>query len=281
MQNSITYLSSNLNTWVFTFGILFFFCFKSFAQTDSVVIVQITDTQFGFFEENKSFEKETELYTKAVYQINEMNPDFVVITGDFVNNSKNTSQIEEFKRITTLIDRNISVYFSPGNHDLGQSPSKEDFDFFFSNYGKGTDRFSFTHKNSAFVGINSVIIKSDKNKKEENKQFRWLKRQLHKFKRSDNIVLFTHYPFFIHDFNEKETYSNQSMEVRNKYFKLFQKYGVNAIFAGHLHNNAEASHSGISMITTNAVGRPLGSASPGMRIIIIKNNEIRYEYKSL
>ncbi len=281
MRNSIKYFGSNFNVLVLIFGILFFFSFKSFAQTDSIVIVQITDTQFGFFAENKNFEKETELYTEAVRKINEINPDFVIITGDFVNNSKNTSQIEEFKRITALIDKNTSVYFSPGNHDLGQSPSKEDFDFYFSNYGKGTDRFSFTRKNSAFVGINSVIIKSDKNTKDEQKQFRWLKRQLHKFKKSDNIILFTHYPFFIHDFSEKETYSNQSMKVRIKYFQLFERYGVKAIFAGHLHNNAESVHNNISMITTNAAGRPLGSATPGMRIIVLKGNKLRNEYISL
>lgn len=266
---------------VLVIGTLFFICSKSFSQSDSIVVVQITDTQFGFFAENKNFEKETELYTQAVRQINELNPTFVVITGDFVHSSKNISQINEFKRITALINKDIPVYYSPGNHDLGQSPTKEDFEFYFSNYGKEAERFSFKQGNSAFIGFNSVIIKSDKNTKEEAKQFRWLKKQLRKVKKAENIILFTHYPFFIHDFNEKETYSNQSVEVRDKYFTLFEKYGVNAIFAGHLHNNAEASHNGISMITTNAVGRPLGSANPGMRIIIIKDNEIHNEYKSL
>lgn len=250
-------------------------------NNDKSFIIQVTDPQFGFFAENNSFEKETELYTEAVRQINELKPDFVVITGDFVNNSKDILQIDEFKRITSLIDKSIPVYLSPGNHDLGQSPSKDDFEFYYSNYGKENDRFSFKHNNSAFIGFNSVIIKSEKNNKDEKKQFRWLKKQLQRAKKSDNIVLFTHYPFFIHDFNEKVTYSNQSMEVRNKYFRLFEKYGVDAIFAGHLHNNAEASHNGISMITTNAAGRPLGEAKPGIRIISINNNGVFSDYKTL
>lgn len=266
---------------ILTIGILMLFCTGAFAQSDSIVIVQITDTQFGFFAENKNFEKETELYTEAVRQINELKPDFVVHTGDFVNSSKNMTQIEEFKRITGLIDKSIPVYFSPGNHDLGQSPTKNDFEFYFSNYGEGTNRFSFKHKNAAFIGFNSVIIKSSKNAKEEKRQFRWLKKQLRKAKKANNIVLFTHYPFFIHDFNEKETYSNQSIEVRNKYFQLFAKYRVDAVFAGHLHNNAQASHNGVSMITTNAVGRPLGEAKSGMRIISINNNGVSSEYKTL
>jgi len=44
--------------------------------------IQITDPQFGMFESNKGFQKETELYEKAVKEINGLKPDFVVITGD-------------------------------------------------------------------------------------------------------------------------------------------------------------------------------------------------------
>jgi 3',5'-cyclic AMP phosphodiesterase CpdA len=263
-----------------TVSLLLMLNLNASAQKDFTV-VQLTDPQFGFFSENKTFEKETELYTEAVRQINELKPAFVVITGDLVNNAKDTAQINEFKRITALIDDDIPVYLIPGNHDLGQNPTKEDFEFYFNNYGKGTDRFSVKHEGSAFIGINSVVIKSDKNQKEEKRQYRWLKRQLRKMKNSDNIVIFTHYPFFINDINEKETYSNQSIENRHKYFELFKKYGVDVVFAGHLHNNAEASYDGISMITTNAVGRPLGEARSGMRIITIHNGELSNEYKTL
>lgn len=277
----MTHLNKSIQYLVFSIGILVLFCTKIFAQEESITIIQVTDPQFGFFAKNEGFDKETELYTKTILTINELKPDFVVITGDFVNNSKDTLQIKEFKRITGLLDKSIPVYLSPGNHDLGQSPSKDDFEFYFSNYGKGSDRFSFKQNNSVFIGFNSVIIKSKNNSKDEKKQFRWLKRQLRKAKKSDNIVLFTHYPFFIHDFNEKVTYSNQSQEVRNKYFRLFEKYGVDAIFAGHLHNNAEASYNGILMITTNAAGKPLGEAKPGMRIISIDSNSVCSEYKSL
>ena len=252
--------------------------FSSVAQNKIIQIVQITDPQFGFFDENKSFGKETVLYTEAIRQINELKPDFVVITGDFVNNSKDIKQIEEFKRITTALNDEIPLYLSPGNHDLGQNPTKEDFEFYFSNYGKGYDRFSFKYNDSYFIGLNSVIIKSGTNNKEEKKQFRWLKKELKKAKSSEMIILFTHYPFFIRDFHENETYSNQSKEVRLKYFNLFEKYGVDAIYAGHLHNNAETSYNNIKMITTNAAGRPLGKAEPGYRLIEIKDGVVSSEY---
>ncbi len=256
-------------------GILFL---NSYAQQDSFLIVQISDPQFGFFTNNADFEKETELYAEAVRQINQIKPDFVVITGDFVNNSKDTLQINEFKRITACIDKRIPVYLSPGNHDLSNNPSKQDFEWYYSMYGKGADRFSFRHKNAHFIGFNSVIIKSDESRIEERKQFKWLKKELKKANSSDPILLFTHYPFFMENFSEKETYSNQQMPKRIQYFELFEKYGVDAIFAGHLHNNAEASHNQILVITTNAAGKPLGNAQPGYRLIKITNRQIEHSY---
>ncbi|GAH89214.1 unnamed protein product, partial [marine sediment metagenome] len=37
--------------------------------------IQVTDPQFGMFEENNGFEKETGLYGKAVKRINRLMPD--------------------------------------------------------------------------------------------------------------------------------------------------------------------------------------------------------------
>lgn len=255
--------------------------FSSVAQNKTIQIVQISDPQFGFFDENKSFVKETMLYAEAIRQINKLKPDFVVVTGDFVNNSKDVNQIEEFKRITAGLDEDIPLYLSPGNHDLGQNPTKKDFEFYFSQYGKGNDRFAFEYNDSYFIGLNSVIIKSKTNKREEKKQLRWLKRKLKQAKSADMIIVFTHYPFFINDFDEIESYSNQSKKDRLKYFNLFEKYGVDAIYAGHLHNNAESSHNGIMMITTNAAGRPLGKAEPGYRLIKIVDGVINSDYISI
>jgi hypothetical protein len=53
---------------------------------------------------------------------------------------------------------------------------------------------------------------------------------------------------------------------------------VDVIYAGHLHNNAEASYNGIKMITTNAVGRPLGKVVPGYRLIMLSEGMISSEY---
>ncbi len=240
--------------------------------------VQITDPQFGFIDENKGFEKETELYSRAIEKINKLSPAFVVITGDLVNDSRDLAQINEFKRVTGLFRSDIPVYLSPGNHDLGQDARKDDMKFYFSHYGKGSDRFSFEYGNSTFIGFNSVIIKSKICKKAERRQFRWLKRQLRKAQDSENIILFTHYPFFINEFYEKTGYSNQTIKTREKYFKLFGKYGVNAVFSGHLHNNVVSEYGNIQNIITSSVGKQLGDGKPGVRIVKVYHDRIEFEY---
>jgi predicted MPP superfamily phosphohydrolase len=65
-------------------------------------IIQVTDPQFGMYEADKGFSKETELYERAVESINKLNPDFVVLTGDLVNKKDDRAQVSEFKRITGI-----------------------------------------------------------------------------------------------------------------------------------------------------------------------------------
>jgi len=240
--------------------------------------IQITDPQFCFYEDNKGFSKETELYEKAVNAINRLNPDFVVITGDLVNNKDDNSQKAEFKRITAIINKKIPVYYSPGNHDIGLPPTRQDIDSFISDYGH--DKFSFQHKKSIFIGLNSCIIKANTPVLEEL-QFDWLSKELAKAGSAEHIILFCHIPFFINSFEEPESYSNIPIETRNKYFTLIKEYKVEAIFAGHLHYNSSAKYGNISMVTTSALGKPLGDSPSGIRIIKVYPERIESLYYSI
>lgn len=241
----------------------------------SFLFIQGTDPQFGFVSNNSGLNEETVLYEKAVAAINRVNPAFVVITGDFVNDKSNQAQWDEFKRITSLIDPDIKVYMTPGNHDIGQSPGIKDIELYSSLIGK--DRFSFEYNNCRFIGFNSCLIKAE-TAVLEDEQFEWLKKELAAAAGSDQIILFCHHPFFIIDPEEPENYSNIKPENRKKYLSLFSEYGVNAVFSGHYHNNASCFYNGIEMITTSAIGKPLGDAPSGLRIIQVSRNKFRHHY---
>ena len=97
----------------------------------------------------------------------------------------------------------------------------------------------------------------------------------------NHIIIFSHYPFFIKAFDEPETYSNISTEIRNRYLDLFKKFKVDAVFAGHLHNNESAKYDKMEMVTTSAVGKPLANAPSGLRIVKVYSNRIESVYYSL
>ena len=240
--------------------------------------IQLTDPQFGMFESNASFEKETVLYEKAVAKINSLNPDFVVITGDFVHDQNSAVQINEFKRITATIKPSIPVYYSPGNHDIGQVPSEESLKKYKKSHG--SDRFSFEHKGSSFIGFNTGLIKG-KLERPEQEQYNWLSKKLRKSWNSQHILLFTHYPFFNKTVDEPTAYSNIDREYREKYLNLFRNNNVAAVFSGHHHNNGYATYGNVQLVTTSALGKPLGNAPSGFRIIKVYNDKIEHEFFGL
>ncbi|NDP20503.1 MAG: metallophosphatase [Paludibacter sp.] len=239
--------------------------------------VQLTDIQMGMFSKNINNDEEIRLYSSAINYVNNIKPKFVIITGDFVNNRTDTNQIKAFKQLTLLISKNIPVYLIPGNHDVGQIPDKEKMDFYFKYYP--TDKFDFRCKGVQFIGINSCLINSGTDL--EVKQLNWLKESLMKKPASARKIVFTHHPFFTADINEKDSYSNIPQKKRLEYMQLFKTNGVKLIFAGHYHNNAQAQYDGIEMITTSAVGKQLGKAKSGFRVVTVFKDSISHKYIEL
>lgn len=76
-------------------------------------------------------------------------------------------------------------------------------------------------------------------------------------------------------------YSNFSLPMREKYVRLFQKYGVNAIFAGHLHNNAYGKVDDMEMITIGPVGKVLGTGYQGMNLVKVYPDRFISEFIAL
>lgn len=236
--------------------------------------VQLTDMQMGMISNNQNCEAEDHLYNLAVNEINKLRPDFVIITGDFVNNRTDSNQIKSFLKIKALINKRIPVYLIPGNHDVGQKPNDETLKFYFKHYE--ADKFSFIYKRFKFIGLNSNLINSGI--EQENIQLEWLKTKL---KGNKPIIIFSHHPFFITDIHEKDSYSNIPLAKRMEYMQLFKKHGVKFVFAGHYHNNSVAQYEGMQMITTSAVGKPLGKAKSGFRVVRVYKDSINHQYIEL
>ena len=247
------------------------------ADSAPFFFLQLSDPQFGFIDNNKSISAETEAMNKAVTAINQLKPPFVVITGDFVNNSKSKEQIAAYKSMIAQIDSSVKVYMIPGNHDIGKV-SRASIDNYKKNYGE--THFSFRYGDCVFIGIDSNIIKEE-DKEREEVQFKWLEQELQKTKDARFKFVFTHCSVFLKRMDEPVNYSNFSLPMREKYVRLFQKYGVNAIFAGHLHNNAYGKVGNMEMITIGPIGKVLGTGYQGMNLVKVYPDRFISEFIAL
>lgn len=244
--------------------------------------IQMSDSQFGMFTANKSFEKETKRLEKAIAAANRVKPAFVVVTGDLVNRNGDAAQIAEYKRVTSQLDPSIPLYNVPGNHDVGNTPSPGDIAAYRNAFGK--DYYTFKYRSVLGIVINSVYLHSPQHVPlQAAEQEQWLIKTLveARQKHYEHIFVFLHHPLFLNQENEPDEYFNIPQERRKKYLDLFKANGIHYIFAGHYHRNALAKTSDVDMVTTGPVGMPLGKDSSGLRIITVNGSKVEYPYYSL
>ena len=68
---------------------------------------------------------------------------------------------------------------------------------------------------------------------------------------------------------------------RRMMLELFDGHPVSAVFSGHLHKCHQVNYKGIQMVTTGAVGYPLGPEPSGFRIVNVSGDKIEHKYYGL
>ncbi|MCY4228243.1 MAG: metallophosphoesterase [Gammaproteobacteria bacterium] len=137
-----------------------------------------------------------------------------------------------------LLDHPIHII--PGNHDVGDkplpwAPSGTIRQSFADAYSKcfGEHYFALRQQGIVFVGINAQLFGSGIEL--ETEQMQWLKGKLNECM-EDRVFLFSHYPPYLLDVDEPEHYDNLSLESRRAFLNLLDAFGVEALFAGHVHH---------------------------------------------
>jgi len=255
---------------------------STIGPASKLTFFQMADTQFGFFNANKEFSRETVNYEKAIAATNRLKPSFVVVCGDLVNKPGDLAQINEYKRISSKLDPSIKIYSVSGNHDVENVPTIASLALYKKHFGE--DRYTFRSGNIFGIIINSSLIKDPSlAPTEAADQLEWLIKVLKDAKKSNarNIMVFMHHSLFLKDSNEADEYFNINTDRRKIYLELFKKYGVKQVFAGHYHRNAYGKFGDMEMITTGPVGRPLGADSSGFRIVNVKGKIVDHHYYAL
>lgn len=240
--------------------------------------LQMSDPQFGMFTNNGSFAQETANYEFAIAAANRLKPAFVIVTGDLTNKSGDAAQIAEYKRISAKLDPAIKLFSVPGNHDVGNEPTEKSLTAYRANFGP--DYYTFHCGGVTGIVLDSNLEKAPQNAPAEAaKMEAWFKQELAKARteNSGRVIVFQHIPFFLTSPDEPDQYFNIPKEPRARYLKILHQYNVTEVFAGHLHHNSEGHDGALDMVTTGAVGKPLGGKS-GIRYIFLNSDGVKHTF---
>lgn len=251
------------------------------ADDESFFFFQMTDTQFGFINQNEDYIQDSINFERAIAEANRLRPEFVIVTGDLVNIPGDSAQIAAYKSVAEKLDPSIPLYNLPGNHELQNQVKPELLDGYRREFGK--DYYTFTHGNLMGVVINSSLISDPSLVPEEaDKQFEWLTETLSDgASQGFHLVVFQHHPYFLAHPDEEDQYFNIKTEVRKRYLALLKQYGVTHVFSGHLHRNALGNDGDLEMVVTGPVGRPLGDDPSGFRIVSYDAGQMSHQYYGL
>jgi len=238
--------------------------------------VQAADPQFGMFAANQGFEQETTNFEFLIATANRLRPAFLIVCGDLVNRPGDPAQIAEYLRIAAHCK--VPFHNVPGNHDLGNEPTRESLAAWRKRFGP--DYYTFRAGDVAAIVLNSVLLHAPKNVPEElARQEAWFKAELEKARREGlRAVVFQHHPWFFQDPAEPDRYENIPLERRRPWLDRMRQHGVTHVFAGHSHRNGLARYGGLEIVITGPIGKPLGPDPSGFRIVIVRSAGIEHRY---
>ncbi len=93
-----------------------------------------------------------------------------------------------------------------------------------------------------------------------------------------NIIGFVHQPLFLDSPDGLEGYFVIPKTRRPVLLDILKSSNLSAVFAGHLHRNILGSDGAVQMVTSGAVGYPLGDDPSGLRVVKVLEGGIEHRY---
>lgn len=256
----------------FCISFLLLLCAWIQAAGQPFTFVQMSDPQIGFMDRSAGYGQSDSLMMAAVSAVNALDPAFVLVTGDLVNDPYDPVQDSIYR--VRIAGVKAPVYVIPGNHDM-KGFSEEEHAHYMSM--RASDRFSFQANGCAFIGFDSNCI-LDKAADFEARQKAWLQAELAAARGCRYIFVFLHCPIIRESMDEKEDHSNFPVAKREEYIGLFKAYGVTAVFAGHTHQEYACEYDGIRFYTAGPVGNAIGHGRSGYQVVRVDADGYAVDY---
>ncbi len=180
---------------------------------------------------------------RAVLRLLRADPEHVVHLGDVPHPVPGLSAHQVAldlaqETYAVLGDKRLTVV--PGNHDVYGKPRPwpnapgvglDKHSVFTAQWGAPWG--SFEHAGVHFVWLDTPILNTGSDL--EAAQWAWLQQDL-AAARGKRIFAFVHYPPYLTEPDEPEHYDNLAEPGRGRLLALLESHGVEALFAGHVHN---------------------------------------------
>jgi predicted phosphodiesterase len=199
-----------------------------------------------------------EQHRRVIDRMSQEVPDFVLGTGDMVDDGNRQDQWQQFFDVENQLLRD-NVYFPAiGNHDRqGRGRTADSYRAYFSlpENGNDTERYyAFTYGSSRFI-----VLDSNEYSFALTDQTSWLESELMAARQSPAIrhvfIVMHHPPFSI-------SLHGGAKELRERWTPLFERYQVTAVFSGHDHVYERAEHDGLRYFVSGGGGAPLYPRRP-------------------
>ena len=262
-------------------------------MSDSFTFVHLTDFHIGDprgLAENPKEIIGWKAARKTVEEINLLNPDFVIISGDLTFGQLYPFEYSyEYPTCYKILqDFTVPTYLCPGNHD-GYIQTFQDGLKFWENYF-GPVYYSFDYNNTHFLSINSydwpararigfsyLVFNWGGSIQED--QLNWIENDLTSHSDADQTVMMMHH-------NPLWDTTGDSL-VGNGYYNqdalldLIRTNSVDAVFDGHVHYDNITLDNETLYVTTTTVSSSHGDdAYWGYRLITVEDNMItKYNYQ--
>jgi len=212
-------------------------------ERDIFTVAFLADRTNGWPEDIKYLQR-------AVYEINQLNPEFVIHIGDMVEGyTRNVDlwmrESEEFKSVMNQL--RMPWYPTPGNHDVisgSRDPNDRTFEKLYKKHFAPL-YYSFDYKNSHFICLYTDEAQQSQVTFSEA-QLQWLENDLKNADKT-NIFVYMHKPAW-DEYYEPSGWWDRVHE-------LLKKYPVRAVIAGHYHSYRKfPSKDGIQYYILGATG---------------------------
>ena len=189
---------------------------------------------------------------RAIEYINNHDIDFVIFGGDQINDGDNEHTDAQLDVLEECLSRLAVPYYGViGNHEQDDTTDR----WKYINRGLPV-RFSLSHQNAFFVGVNCSWMSGVFGDEYETRELDYLQSQFAQIPQDcEHRFVVMHWPLFSVHPGEAEDYWN--MPNRHRLIELFEKHQVTCVLSGHWQQDIDARWNGISLITSVGTSLPL------------------------